>query len=330
MASPDQWCGVGGVQEKQIFTNNHQAQTYDGRVWDLNRLRVWCAVVEAGSVNGAARNLRYAAASVSQHIIALQRTVGFPIYHRVGRGIEITAAGRRLAERATVLFADVDEFSAFVESVRRGPRPQVRIGCFSSAGRAWVPAVLRGVVERFPDLRFDITTNEPLLGTEHRPGDLEIINEPGQDDPHEVAGYHRETLLQDDYLVVLPEAHPLSGYAEVPVALLGDEPLVELGMPGSPTARVIEHATQAAGFTPRYVARADDHYGILAMVAAGIGLTVLPRLALADVPAGLTVRPLVDPTPVRRVVLLVRQDIVHLEHIRLACALVRQQAAAAR
>lgn len=300
--------------------------TYNRQVWDLNRLRIWCAVVEVESVHAAARNLRYAPASVSQHIIALQHAVGFPIYTRVGRGIEITAAGRRLAEQAGVLFAEADQLTSFVEQVRSGPRRHLRIGCFSSVGRAWVPAVLRGVVERFPDLQFDITTNEPLLGSDRRLGDLEVTNEPGHTDPQPVRGFQRETLLEDDYLVVLPEGHPLTGYAEVSVALLAQEPLVELGVEGSPTALVIGHATQAAGFIPRYVARADDHYGILAMVAAGIGITVLPRLALAELPPGLTVRPLVDPTPVRRVVLLVRHDVVHLEHVGLVCDLFRQQA----
>lgn len=320
---------AAGLHEKQTILNNHQGLPYDDPVWDLNRLRIWCAVVEVASVNGAARNLQYSPATVSQHIIALEKTVGFPIYARVGRGIEITAAGRRLAEQAKTLFAEVDRFSDFVDSVRTGPRPHLRIRCFSSVGRAWVPAVLRRVVERYPDLQFDITTNEPGLGADQRLGDIEITNEPGQAEPRQVPGYQRESLLEDDYLVVLPEAHPLTGYAEVSMALLADQPLVELGMVGSPTALVIDHATQAAGFTPRYVAQADDHYGILAMVAAGVGITVLPRLALAELPPGVTTRPLVDPTPIRRVVLLVRQDLAHLEHMRLCCDLIREQAGAA-
>lgn len=73
-------------------------------MWDLQRLRIWRAVASTGSVTAAARNLDYSPASVSQQIIALQRSVGLPLYRRAGRGIEITEAGRRFAEESESLF----------------------------------------------------------------------------------------------------------------------------------------------------------------------------------------------------------------------------------
>ncbi len=298
-------------------------------MWDLNRLRIWRAVVAAGSVNGAAQNLQYAPASVSQHIIALRKSVGFPIYHRVGRGIEITDAGRRLAEEAGSLFTESIRLDSIVEDIRSGPQPHITIGCFSSAAKEWVPDVLRQVVHRFPDLQFDIMTNEPLLGAERRYGDIDISNEPGFLGPSVVRGYAREVLLDDDYMVVLGQEHPLARYDEVPVVRLAEERMVDLDVFGSPTGQVIDQATSAAGFSPRYVASADDHYGILAMVAAGVGLTVLPRLAIADLPDSLTARPLVDPTPVRRVVLQIRREVAHLEHVRTVAQAIREQAASA-
>ncbi|WP_169253314.1 LysR family transcriptional regulator [Brevibacterium sp. 'Marine'] len=285
------------------------------QVWDLNRLRVWRAVVKAGSVNAAARNLQYAPASVSQHIIALERTVGYPIYRRSGRGIEITDAGRQLADESEPLFVEAKRLEALTEAVRTGPRPRLTIGCFSSVAKEWIPTVLGEVVRRYPDLRFDIMTNEPLIGTERRFGDLDIANEPGHAEPQEVSGYRREELIDDEYMVVLPRGHRLSAQRNVAVGELAEEPMVDLSVIGGPTQEVVEHVTQAAGFSPKYVARADDHYGILAMVSAGIGVTVLPRLAIGELPADLTARPLVDPTPIRRVVLLVRREIAHLEHI---------------
>lgn len=132
--------------------------------------------------------------------------------------------------------------------------------------------------------------------------------------------------MDDDYMLVLPHAHSLARQSEVAVAELIAEPIVDLDVHGSPTGDVIDHVTQAAGFTPNYVARADDHYGILAIVTAGIGVTVLPRLAIGDLPEGLTARPLVDPKPLRRVVLLVRREIAHLEHVEIIRAAIRHQA----
>lgn len=302
---------------------------YGASMWDLNRLRIWRAVVAAGSVNGAAQNLQYAPASISQHIIALEKSVGFPIYHRVGRGIEITDAGRRLAEEAGSLFSESGRLDSIVEGIRSGPRPHVTIGCFSSVAKEWVPGVLRKVVHRFPELQFDIVTNEPLLGAERHYGDIDISNEPGFLGPSVVRGYAREVLLDDDYMVVLGQQHPLAQYREVPVAWLAEERMVDLDVMGSPTGQVIDHATSAAGFSPRYVASADDHYGILAMVAAGIGLTVLPRLAISDLPSSLTARPLIDPTPLRRVVMHVRREMAHLEHFGAISQAIRELAASA-
>lgn len=298
-------------------------------MWDLNRLRIWRAVVAAGSVNGAAQNLQYAPASISQHIIALRKSVGFPIYHRVGRGIEITEAGRRLAEESESLFAESSRLDSIIEDIRTGPQPHITIGCFSSVAKEWVPGVLRDVVHRFPQLQFDIMTNEPLLGAERHYGDIDISNEPGFLGPTVVRGYDREVLLDDDYMVVLGQQHPLAGHDEVPVGWLADERMVDLDVFGSPTGQVIDHATSAAGFSPHYVASADDHYGILAMVAAGIGVTVLPRLAIAGLPDNLTARRLIDPKPVRRVVLHIKREVAHLDHIGAVAAAIRKQAAAA-
>lgn len=312
--------------EKQTMTDNHQSRAYGVLMWDLNRLRIWRAVVSTQSVNAAARNLQYAPASISQHIIALQKSVGYPLYRRAGRGIEITDAGRQLAAESEALFVEAEKLTASTEAIRTGPRRRLTIGCFSSVAKEWIPGVLREAVGQFPDLQFDIMTNEPLLGAERRFGDVDIVNEPGHTGPVEVSGYQREKLIDDDYMVVLPHAHRLAEQTEVSVGQLADESMVDLNVIGGPTGEVIDHVTQAAGFTPNYVARADDHYGILAMVSAGIGVTVLPRLAIGDLPGDLTARPLIDPTPVRRVVLLVRREIAHLDHVETIRLALRDQA----
>lgn len=321
---------VAALNEKQTIMNDHEPLAYACRMWDLNRLRVWRAVVSAESVTAAARNLQYSPASVSQHIIALQRSAGFPLYRKVGRGIEITDAGRRLADESEALFTAAAGLTSFTEAIRSGPRPRLTIGCFSSVAKEWIPEVLREAVSRFPDLQFDIMTNEPLVRTERLFGDVDIANEPGHASPIEVPGYQRELLIKDDFMVVLPCTHPLAQQTEVAIAQLIAEPMVDLNVLDSPTGDVIDQVTQAAGFTPNYVARADDHYGILAMVTAGIGVTVLPRLAIGGLPIELTARPLIDPTPVRRVVLLVRREIAHLEYVGGICDALRHRARTAR
>lgn len=322
--------GSSAIKEKQMIIDHHEAALYGVLMWDLNRLRIWRAVVKAESVTAAARNLQYTPASVSQHIIALQRSVGFPLYRRVGRGIEITEAGHRLARESEDLFAAAAKLATVSESIRTGPPQRVMIGSFSSAAKEWIPEVLRRTVRRFPDLRYDITTIGVIPGTDRSSGDIELTVESGHGAVLEVPGFDREVLIEDDYMVVMPHAHPFARSPEVAVAELAAEPMVDHRVPGDPAGDVIDHAARAAGFTPSHVARGDDHYGILAMVSAGIGVTVLPRLAIGDLPPGLTARPLVGPTPVRRVVLLVRREIAHLEYIEVLGAAVHEVARSGR
>lgn len=294
---------------------------------------MWRAVVSTESVTEAARNLQYSPASVSQQIIALQQAVGFPLYRRVGRGIAITEAGRRFADETDALFRESARLTDVVDSLRSGPRGRVSIGCSSSVAREWIPEVLREAVARFPDLSYDVLTNEPFTGLERQRADVDVdvASEPGHTEETTRGGFSRDHLLNDAYLLVLPADHTLSEQFEVSMGQLADEPLLDPDVQGSATGDVIDHTARAAGISPRYAARADDHYGILAMVSAGIGLAVLPRLAVAELPAGLTSRPLTDPTPYRRIVLHVDRRVAHLPHIQfLRDAFIRTAAATPR
>src|SRR5699024_7844769 len=130
----------------------------------LQRLRIWRAVASTGSVTAAARNLDYSPASVSQQIIALQRSVGLPLYRRAGRGIEITEAGRRFAEESESLFGESARLDRVVAEMRAPALDRVVVACPSSVAKEWIPAVLRDAVAHHPHLRFDVLTNEPVRG----------------------------------------------------------------------------------------------------------------------------------------------------------------------
>ncbi|MDN6529792.1 MAG: LysR family transcriptional regulator [Brevibacterium sp.] len=98
-------------------------------MWDLNRLRIWRAVVATGSVVDAAKSLNYTSATVSQHITNLQKAVGVPLYRRAGRGIEITDLGNSLAEESYDVFTGLSRLDTLVESFRtREPTPHAHRG----------------------------------------------------------------------------------------------------------------------------------------------------------------------------------------------------------
>jgi DNA-binding transcriptional LysR family regulator len=298
-------------------------------MWDLQRLRIWRAVVSTGSVSAAARNLDFAPASVSQQIIALQRAVGVPLYRRAGRGIEITEAGRRFAEESESLFAESARLDRVVDRLRAPAAARVVLACPSSVAKEWIPAVLSETTARHPGLRFDILTNEPVRRTDGPAPHIDIsVRAGGDDTPVPASGApegtaHRrglapadgEVLAEDTYQLVVRHDHPVAGRHEVRVAELADLPLLDLDVEGSISGDVMDEAARAAGITPQHVARADDHYGLLAMVMAGVGVAPLPRLATLDLPAGLAAVPLVDPVPRRNIVLRCDDAVRHLPHI---------------
>ena len=298
-------------------------------MWDLQRLRIWRAVVSTGSVSAAARNLDFAPASVSQQIIALQRAVGVPLYRRAGRGIEITEAGRRFAEESESLFAESARLDRVVDRLRAPAAARVVLACPSSVAKEWIPAVLSETTARHPGLRFDILTNEPVRRTDGPAPHIDIsVRAGGDDTPVPASGApggtaHRrglapadgEVLAEDAYQLVVRDDHPVAGRHEVRVAELADLPLLDLDVEGSISGDVMDEAARAAGITPQHVARADDHYGLLAMVMAAVGVAPLPRLAALDLPAGLTAVSLVDPVPRRSIVLRCDDAVRHLPHI---------------
>ena len=298
-------------------------------MWDLQRLRIWRAVVSTGSVSAAARNLDFAPASVSQQIIALQRAVGVPLYRRAGRGIEITEAGRRFAEESESLFAESARLDRVVDRLRAPAAARVVLACPSSVAKEWIPAVLSETTARHPGLRFDILTNEPVRRTDGPAPHIDIsVRAGGDDTPVPASGApggtaHRrglapadgEVLAEDAYQLVVRDDHPVAGRHEVRVAELADLPLLDLDVEGSISGDVMDEAARAAGITPQHVARADDHYGLLAMVMAGVGVAPLPSLAALDLPAGLTAVSLVDPVPRRSIVLRCDDAVRHLPHI---------------
>ena len=199
---------------------------------------------------------------------------------------------------------------------------RVVVACPSSVAKEWIPAVLRDAVAHHPHLRFDVLTNEPVRGERSTPPDLDVTVVPGgetQSDgrthtgggssdggapragqAHPGAG---ELLAVDPYQLVVRRDHPAATQQTVRVADLRDLSLLDLDVEGSVSGDVMDDAARAAGITPHHVARADDHYGLLAMVMAGIGVAPLPRLAALDLPPSLVAVPLVDPEPVRSIVL---------------------------
>ncbi|MFT4044064.1 MAG: LysR family transcriptional regulator [Gordonia sp. (in: high G+C Gram-positive bacteria)] len=296
---------------------------------DAHRLRVFRAVVAEGSVGGAATALGYTSSAVSQHIAALSRETGLALIERDGRGIIPTEAGIALATESASVFDQLARVDGLVADLRHGRAGTLRITYFASAGSAWMPAVVARIRQEFPDLRLDLRLFE-LTEPGAAPPDVEIVVDgtsatiTASESPR---GYDSYPLITEDYRVVVAPESPFADRDEVLLRELADDVWIDNDVARGPCREALLRACTAAGFTPCFGVETHDYVTAINFVAAGVGLTVVPALALLDVPAGVRVIPIAEPTPRRSISIRRRQSVrEHLAADRVI-ELIRAQAA---
>ena len=264
---------------------------------DPHRLRIFRAVVASGSVNAAATNLGYTPSAVSQHVTALQRETGLVLLARSGRGIEPTSVGLALAEQIDGALSRLGDVEAFVADLRDGRTGSLSMAYFPSVGAAWLPAVARTLLHRFPDIRLDLELRDDFTAGAAKRVDIQLLVAPADFAGTRDTRVHH--LLDDPYVVVVQQQHPLAGQSAVELARLAGERWIDNDFARGWCRENLIDACRSAGFSPPFRVEAHDYPTALAFVAAGIGLTVLPRLGAAVLPDGLVAVPVTAPA-VRR------------------------------
>jgi DNA-binding transcriptional LysR family regulator len=253
-------------------------------------------------VQAAADNLGMTPSGVSQHLAALAKETGLVLFEREGRGITPTAAARELAEQSRELMKELGRLDALVSDLRDGRSGRLTIGYFASAGAEWMPSLVKALNAEFPDLVLELVLTEGPS----RPVSLDIdlvIDDP---DAPVRTGYRRTELIDDPFVVVMPREHHLADRDSVALEELRGETWVSNEPTRAPCHRLVLAACAAAGFTPRFTVQAQDHYTSIAFVAAGVGITVLPRLATVSLRPDVARVPILAPEPVRHVAALQR------------------------
>lgn len=284
---------------------------------DVHRLRVFRSVVASGSIQAAATNLGYTPSAVSQHVTALQRETGLALISRVGRGIEPTAAGRALAVEIDGVLARLGEVESVVGDLRAGRTGALSVAYFASVGSAWMPAVVSTMMREFPAVRLDLALREDVPTDPAERPDVQIAVEQGAVHRPGLVVRH---LLDDPYVAILPAGHQLAGRDEIELAELAEDRWVDNDFARGWCRRNLIEACHAAGFSPPFHVEAHDYPTAMAFVAAGIGLTVLPRLGARQLPPGVVAVPVVSPTPVRSVFVLVRDGVADTPAVRTVVA----------
>jgi len=278
---------------------------------DVRRLRVLREVALRGSFSAAAEALTYSQSAVSQQIAALEREAGTRLVERNGRGIRLTDAGRALVRRADAILVELAAADAELQAIAGLRGGRVRVSTFASAATALLPAAVTAFRAAHPAVQVELSlveaTEEAIGGLRTGRADLVLVARPVGEPPTDQVEAHR--LLEDPMLAVLPGGHRLARRRTLRLDDLAGEPWVLGGGPGCSDRATILRACHAAGFEPRVTVDfpTDDYNATQGMVAAGAGVTLLPRLALAVPRDDLAVRPMAGAGPSREVVAAVRR-----------------------
>ncbi|WP_232668396.1 LysR family transcriptional regulator [Pseudonocardia sp. TRM90224] len=275
---------------------------------DLNRLRVLQEVARGGSFSAAARALHITPSAVSQQISALERGIGVPVVTRGARGVTLTDPGRLLVQAVDNLTGDLRHVERHLAAYADGDSGRLAIASFPSAGHSLLPLALAPLTRR-PDVEVTVREAEteqavPLL----RAGEVDlalVYHNFTLDPPREwAADLHYTPVLHEEFFAVVPATHAFATRDRLRFGELADEWWVHgTGL----FAAQIDAYCAAAGFRPKAACRSADTTFMQTMVAAGVGVAIMPAVAVARHLDGIVAVPIDEP-PMRHVGVLHRRD----------------------
>ncbi len=249
---------------------------------NVGRLRVLKEVAYRGSFSAAADALSYTQSAVSQQVAALEAETGLALVERHPRGVTLTAAGQTLVVHAEGILARLEAADAALSSIAGLRGGRVRMASFPTLTLA------EGEPEEI----------EPRL----RAGELDLallFEFPGQ--PPLAQGMTRVELLEDPMFLALPHSHPLAKRQRLRLADLAGEAWIQTSQ-ASTCARHVVRCCHAAGFEPSVSFESDDYQTVQGLVAAGVGVALIPELALSVVREDIVIRRLAPSPPLRQVI----------------------------
>ena len=259
---------------------------------DPKRLQALQAVATTGSVREAASQLGYSSSAISQQIAALELESDSVLLEPAGRGVRLTPAGELLARHATTIFEQLAQAESELMALKAGQLGTLRLASFASAGAELVPPALAQLHAELPGLDVTLRSENPeeaLALLRRGLIDVAVI------EAHEEVGGDGliyTPLLTDRYRIVLPRGHRLAKRRTVALADAHDETWIRLGNHIGCCRVNTLAAFDRAGFTPTFVIEADEFWPAQGFVAAGMGLALLPSLALGVIRGDVVTRPL--------------------------------------
>ncbi|HEY1276262.1 MAG TPA: LysR family transcriptional regulator [Thermoleophilaceae bacterium] len=274
---------------------------------DVKQLRVLKEVAAQGSFSAAAEALNYTQPAISQQIAALERKAGAPLVDRTSRGVYLTEAGRALVEHADAVLTRLAAAEAELEAMAGVRGGQVRLASFPTAGASVMPPAVALFSVRHPGVELSLVEAEPEESSQMlKAGELELalvfeyrdFAQPEFERLYD--GIELRQLLIDPMYVALARDHPCARKQRLRLADLAGDTWIQNDCSGA-CGRMHLSACQAAGFDPRIGFESDDYNVVQGLVAAGVGVSLLPALALTNLREDIVVRSLGRGAPARRI-----------------------------
>jgi DNA-binding transcriptional LysR family regulator len=267
----------------------------------LTRLNILREVVQRGSFSAAAEALAYTQSAVSQAVARLEAETGAALLVRDRRGVRATVAGTTLLAHADAILAQVqaaeDDLAALL-GVRGG---RLRLASFASAGSTLIPQAVAAFRHLHPEVELSLGEGEPEeIAPRLRAGEFDLALLFEFPEQPQSSGLATTALIHDPMWVALPVEHKLARKHDLSLIDLRNQDWVQTSA-HSACARHVISVCREAGFEPRVSFESDDYDTVQGLVAAGVGVALIPRLALSHRRPGLVVRRLEPENPVRRV-----------------------------
>ncbi|QIK62278.1 LysR family transcriptional regulator [Leucobacter viscericola] len=281
--------------------------TLGSLVIDLRQLQALSAVAAEGSVARAATRLGWSQPTVDYHLRNLDRLVGADLTTRSTRGSKLTTAGALMLERGEEILGLADRALTDVRDLSKLGRIRLRFGTFPTAAARLLPGIAARTAELGIELDTMLEELTPLVTrVNQRTLDAALVYAAGGYQLPFRAEVHTTHLFTDPMLLALPSTHPAAkhqSFNREDFLSLSNDNWVTGSTPGDTLDDLVREAFQADGHKVNVAIRTDDYSVVLGLVAAGMGVALVPSLATNNPPEGVALRPIEDPRFTRELLL---------------------------
>lgn len=252
----------------------------------LKKYEAFSKTVELGSLTKAAEALGYTQSSMSHMLNGLESELGLNLLLRSRGGIKLTTAGEQILAKIREILDKKRELDTLAETLAGENAGVVRVGAFTSVAVNWLPGIIKEFQKSHPAVEIKMYNgdyHDIQLWLAKGEVDVGFLALPGPE------GVRCIPLKEDPLVAVLPVGHPLAEYESVPIALAAREPMISLLETSS---QDVYRALGKTGVKPEIKYETKDDYAIIAMVRAGLGISIMPQLLLRRNASDVVIRPL--------------------------------------